>query len=61
MFNHEKDKNRILEVIIVKGVKYIKDAINTKLIASQLAVRGSKVNVVEKKFLSVQTGSKYYF
>jgi len=61
MLNHENNKNRILEVIIINGVRYVKDAINTRLISAQLAIRGSNVNVVSQKFLSVKTGSKLYF
>ena len=59
MGNNKKD-NRILEVIIVKGIKYIKDALNSRLITSQLALRGSKVNLVSCKTLAVKTGSGFY-
>ncbi|MFC1559645.1 hypothetical protein ACFL4F_00925 [Candidatus Margulisiibacteriota bacterium] len=50
-------KNKIWEVIIVNGIKYVKDAINSKLIASQMALKGKTVNTVSfKTLMKTSTG-----
>lgn len=59
MYNKNKDKERIWEVIVVNGIRYVKDAINTRLIASQVAHKGSNVNVISFNTL-VKTGSGLY-
>lgn len=57
---NEKDKNRITEKIIIKGKKYIKDALNSRMIASLMAMKGSNVNVMTYKTIAVKTSSGFY-
>ena len=59
--SHSKDnKNRILEIITVNGIKYIKDAINSKALSIELASKGSKVDLFLFKTKKVKKLAKVY-
>jgi len=57
---NKKDKNKIWEIIIVNGIRYVKDALNSKLIASHMALKGGTVNLVVAKAFVVKGSSGFY-